>query len=42
MPTPFQIGQKLAQNNKPLPPMNNTATPVRQQIQAGYASGKKK
>jgi hypothetical protein len=40
MPSPFQIGQKLAQANKPLPPMNTVPTPV-QQIQTGYASGKK-
>ena len=41
MPTPFQTGQKLAQDKKPLPPMNNTPNAVRQQVQTGYASGKK-
>ena len=41
MPSPFLVGQKLAQTNKPLPAMNNTPTPIRQQVQTGYASGKK-
>ncbi len=41
MPSPFQIGQKLGQANKPLPPMNNVPTSIRQQVQTGYASGKK-
>jgi hypothetical protein len=41
MPTPFQLGQKLAQQNKPLPSMTNTPTAIRDQIKTGYGSGKK-
>jgi hypothetical protein len=41
MPTPNQIGQKLAQQGKPLPPMNNTPSPIREQVKTGYGSVKK-
>lgn len=41
MPTTFQIGQKLAQTNKPLPPMNKIPTAIREQVKSGYGSVKK-
>ena len=41
MPTPFQTGQKLARDNKPLPAMNNVPTAIRDQVKTGYKSGKK-
>jgi hypothetical protein len=41
MPNPYKVGQTLAQQNKPLPAMNNTSYAVQQQVKSGYASGKK-
>jgi hypothetical protein len=41
MPTPFQIGQKLGKENKPLPSMKQVPTAIREQVKTGYGSGKK-
>ena len=41
MPSPYQIGQKLGREGKPLPPMNNVPTAIRDQVKTGYGSGKK-
>jgi hypothetical protein len=41
MSTPFDAGQKHAQQNKPLPPQGNTSAETYKQFTAGWNSNKK-